>query len=504
MIELDGRTLSLSEVERIARGGEPVRLSDAALIEIRRSRDLLEARAATGEQLYGVNTGFGRMAEVVISEEQTVRLQENLVRSHAAGVGDPLQEEEVRAIMALRANALARGMSGCRAEVVLALVALLNARVHPVVPRVGSVGASGDLAPLAHIALAVIGEGLAHQGGEIRATRDAMRDAGLEPLSLREKEGLALINGTQGTTGLGVLALRDAERALEAAEVAGAMSLEALRGTPVAFEQEVQDARPHDGQARSAERLRSLLADSEIRDSHRHGDPRVQDAYSLRCMPQVHGAARQVLGYVRAILEVEVNSATDNPLVFPDSGRILSGGNFHAQIVAQALDFLCIAAADLASISERRVERLLNPDLSGLPAFLANEPGLESGFMIVQVTAADLIAELRVLAHPASIDNVSTSAAREDHVSMGFAAARKAMRVARCLEAVIAIEMLCAAEGLEHQRPLRPGRGVRRAYASVRQAVAPYREDRSPSPDIARIRELIRSGAFDPEDKEDR
>jgi histidine ammonia-lyase len=343
--------------------------------------------------VYGVTTGFGRLADVAIPPEDRTALQHNLVRSHASGVGAPMDRTAVRALMLLRANALARGHSGCRVVLVERLLALLNAGIHPRVPEFGSVGASGDLAPLAHVALALLGEGPAEQGGVESPVGGLMAAAGIEVLALGSKEGLALINGTQATTGIGVLSLLAAERALEAAEVAGAMSLDALLGTPEPFREEIQNARPHPGQKRSAARLRGLLAGSEIRESHREGDPRMQDAYSLRCMPQVHGAAREALGYVRRILETEANSATDNPLVFPEAGVVVSGGNFHAQIVSQALDLLVIAVADLAAISERRVERLLNPDLSmGLPAFLASRPGLESGFMIAQVTAVDLLA----------------------------------------------------------------------------------------------------------------
>jgi histidine ammonia-lyase len=324
-----------------------------------------------------------------------------------------------------------------------------------------------------------------------------MSVAGIEPLKLDAKEGLALINGTQATTGIGILALLAAERAVEAAEVAAAMSLEALLGTPEAFRAEIQDARPHRGQQESAALLRAILAGSEIRESHRDGDPRVQDAYALRCVPQVHGAARQALGYVRGILEVEGTSATDNPLVFPDAGVVVSGGNFHAQIVSQALDLLTIAVADLAAISERRIERLLNPDLSmGLPAFLAAHPGIESGFMIAQVTAVDMLSELRILAHPASVDSVTTSANQEDHVSMGLAAARKAARAVSCLERVLATELMCAAEGIEYRRPLRAGRGVELAHARVRERVPRLSGDRALGSDLETLTDLVRAGEF--------
>jgi histidine ammonia-lyase len=367
------------------------------------------------------------------------------------------------------------------------------------VPEAGSVGASGDLAPLAHVALALIGEGEVEMEGAVVPAADALRRAGLAPLALEAKEGLALINGTQVTTALGVLALLRAERALEALECAGAMTLEALKGTPEAFRPEVHALRPHPGQVASAARLTALLESSEIRESHRYGDPRIQDAYSLRCMPQIHGAARQALGYVRQVLEVEVNSVTDNPLVLPELGQVISAGHFHAQIVAQALDLTCIALADLASVSERRIERLLNPDLSqGLPAFLARTPGLESGLMIAQVTAADLLAELRVLAHPASVDSVSTSAAQEDHVSMGLAAARKTRRAVACLEGVAAVELMCAAQGIEYRRPLRAGAGVERAHAAVRTRIAPLDGDRSTARELEALRGLVREGAFTP------
>lgn len=496
-VALDGHTLSLGEVEAVASGVDiEVGLADQGRAAVEKARAYLETRAATGEKIYGVNTGFGRLAETRISADQTAQLQTNLIRSHAAGVGEPLPVAEVRAMMLLRANALARGNSGCRLLVVERLLEFLNRGVHPWVPSAGSVGASGDLAPLAHTALALIGEGDVFVDGRRVPTAPVLEALDILPLELREKEGLALINGTQATTGVGTLAFLRAERSLEAVEVAGAMTLDALLGTPEAFREEVQAARPHPGQAASAARLRALLAGSEIRESHRDGDPRVQDAYSLRCMPQVHGAARQALGYVRGILEVEVNSTTDNPLVFPDAGAVVSGGNFHAQIVAQALDLMVIALTDVAAISERRIERLLNPDLSGLPAFLAATPGLESGFMIAQVTAADLIAEMRTLAGPASADTISTSAAREDHVSMGFWAARKARRAVACFESVVAIELLCAAEGLEHRRPLRAGNGVEAAHGRLRQEVARLSGDRPIGVDIESITGLIRTGGF--------
>lgn len=497
MLILDGSSLTLEAAALVAAGhNRDVRLSHEARAEMQRSRSYIETLLKGNERIYGVTTGFGRLSEVFISPERRSELQLNLVRSHSSGIGKPLDTAEVRLIMLLRANALARGNSGCRHEVVERLLDFLRIGIHPVVPEIGSVGASGDLAPLAHIALAVIGEGDVELDGEMQPAGTALARHGLQPLRLVAKEGLALINGTQATTGLGLLSLLAAERALETLEVAGAMSLEGLRGTPDPFRPEVHAARPHPGQAASAQRLWALLQDSEIRESHRYNDPRVHDAYSLRCMPQVHGAAREVLGYVRRIITTEINSSTDNPLIFPEQDMVISAGNFHAQIVAQALDFLAIALADLASISERRVERLLNPDLSGLPAFLARDPGVESGFMIAQVAVADLLSEMRVLAHPASVDSVSTSGNKEDHVSMGLTAARKAKRCVSDLEYVAAVELLCAAQALEFQRPLQPGRGVRLAYEAVRERVPPLDGDRVLTPDIESLRTAICESIF--------
>ena len=495
-LKLDGRSLRLEDIENVSFGADiVVQLDEDAKVRMRESRALIEELVLAGEPVYGVTTGFGRLADVAIAPENREALQHNLVRSHASGMGDPLDSSAVRALMLLRANALSRGHSGCRVEVVELLLGLLNAGIHPRVPEFGSVGASGDLAPLAHVALALLGEGRAEHEGVESDVGPLMADAGLQPMRLGSKEGLALINGTQATTGIGILALLAAERAVECAEVAGAMSMDALLGTPEPFRQEIQDARPHAGQGISAGRLRALVAGSEIRESHREGDPRVQDAYSLRCMPQVHGAAREALRYIRGILETEANSATDNPLVFPEAGVVVSGGNFHAQVVSAALDLLAIALVDLASISERRIERLLNPDLSmGLPAFLSKRPGLESGFMIAQVTAVDLIGEMRVLSHPASVDSITTSANQEDHVSMGLAAARKALRVTRCVERVLATELMCAAEGIEYRRPLKSGAGVEKAHATVRAVVDALDGDRMLGPDLDALTELVRSG----------
>ena len=524
-ITLDGHTLTLAQLEAVARGRVQVRLGAGAVEGIRASRALLEDLIAGDTPVYGVNTGFGRLADVRIPRSEQRALQRNLVRSHAAGAGPPLPAEEVRAIMVLRANTLARGQSGCRLVVVERLLELLNRAVHPVVPETGSVGASGDLVPLAHIALALAGEGRVETAGREADAAAMLAETGIAPLELLEKEALALLNGTQATTAIGALALRRFGRALDTADVAGAMSLEGLRGTPDAFRPEIHDARPHPGQIRSARRLWALLRGSEIRESHRTGDPRVQDAYCLRCMPQVHGAAREAHAYARRILVTEANSTTDNPLVLPagdggspagplagsgtaraESGgrgglpptgaRVLSGGNFHAQVIAQCLDLVAIAAADLASISERRIDRMLNPDLSGLPAFLTPKPGTRSGLMIAQVTAADALSEMRVLASPASIDSVSTSAAQEDHVSMGMATARKARRAVGLLELVLAVELLCAAQAVEFHRPLRSGQVVEEALATVRGRVSRLDGDRVLSGDIASLVALVREGAL--------
>jgi histidine ammonia-lyase len=500
-VEIDGETLSLEDIGQVAAGAEvEVSLHAEALERIRRSRAVVEEAVRSGRVVYGVTTGFGRLSDVVVERGRLEELQENLIRSHACGVGTPLPRTETRAITLLRANVLARGFSGVRPEVVHRLLDLLNHGIHPVIPEQGSVGASGDLAPLSHLALVLLGEGEAEYRGEVMPGGEALRRAGIEPLRLQAKEGLALNNGTQVMTGIGALVLLGAERAAATADAAGAMSLEGLRGTPDAFHPAIQRARPHPGQAASAERLRALLAESEIRESHRHGDPRVQDAYSLRCMPQVHGAARNAFAYARQVLETEANSATDNPLIFPDEGEgglVLSGGNFHGQPVAQVLDLLAIALTDLGSISERRIERLVNPDLSGdLPPFLTRDPGVCSGFMIAQITAASLVSENKVLSHPASVDSIPTGANKEDHVSMGVASAWKARRVLRNTETVLGIELLCAAQALEFRKPLRPGRGVQRAYEALRERVGALEDDRVLGPDIEAIAALVREGIF--------
>src|SRR3989440_10376710 len=500
----------LEQIAAVAIGRESVAISRSTRPRIAASRKLIEQIVGRDEVVYGVNTGFGKLSDVRVAPDDLRQLQLNLVRSHACGIGEPLSEPEVRAMMLLRANVLASGLSGIRGEVIELLCDMLNRGVHPVVPEKGSVGASGDLAPLAHLALGVIGEGEAFFGGERISSAEALTRAQLKPLQLEAKEGLALLNGTQGMHAVGGLALLRAQRLARVADVSGAMSLEALKGTPVAFDLRLQDARPHPGQKAVAEHLLSLMEDSEIRQSHLTDDPREQDAYSLRCMPQVHGAVRGALAHCEDVLLIESASATDNPLVFavagggdPGQGEVISGGNFHGAPLAFAFDYAAIAIADLMSMSERRTDRLVNPDKSeGLPAFLAQRPGVESGFMIAHVAAASLVNEARVLAHPASVDNITTSGGKEDHVSMGMTSALKLRSIVDLAENVLAIELLAAAEGLEHRRPLKAGRGVERAFAAVRKIAPPLTKDRALSSDIARVAEAIRRGDFDREEEQ--
>jgi len=435
------------------------------------------------------------------------QLQANLVRSHSAGVGQPLAEPEVRAMLLLRANVLAKGFSGTRLVVPELLVAMLNAGVHPVIPEKGSVGASGDLAPLAHLALVATGEGEAFYRGERVAGGEALRRAGLTPVVLEAKEGLALLNGTQAMNAVGALAAARALRLAKLADVAGAMSLEALKGTPAAFDERIHRARPHAGQVAAAAHLMRLVAGSEIRESHREHDSRVQDAYCLRCMPQVHGAVRDVLAHVASVLETEAGSATDNPLIFPGEsaggskdarGAVLSGGNFHGAPLAYALDYAAIAVTDLAGITERRIDRLLNPDINeGLPAFLSPDPGLSSGFMIAQIVAAALINECQVLAHPSSTGNIPTDGGKEDHVSMGMTGANKLRQIVENAERIVGIELMCAAQGLEFRRPLRSSEPLEQVHAAVRAVVPKLEQDRELAPDINKLAAAIASRKFD-------
>jgi histidine ammonia-lyase len=467
---------------------------------MRASRAAVDEILGRGQVAYGVNTGFGRLSEHVIPPNQLHTLQRNLVRSHACGLGNALSAEETRALLLLRANSLGLGYSGSRPEVAQLVNHLLVRGVLPIIPEKGSVGASGDLAPLAHLALVLIGEGEAIYDGQRLRGEEALQRARLNPIDLQAKEGLALLNGTQAINAVGALALHRAFRITRAAAIAGAMSLEALLGTPVAFDERIHQARPHPTQLHAAQLLRHLLRNSEIRESHLVGDPRVQDAYSLRCMPQIHGAVEHALEHARSVLEIESGSATDNPLIFCAQGtaETLSGGNFHAAPLGLVLDYAAIALTDLGGVSERRIDRLINPDLNeSLPAFLTPEPGISSGFMIAHVAAVSLLAECKVLSHPASVDNLPTSGGKEDHVSMGLTAALKFRTIVENLERVIAVELLCAAQGIDFRRPLRAGEGVEQAHAIIRQLVPKREADRMLAPDVEAVAGAIRKGFFD-------
>ena len=490
-VVIDGNSLTLEQVAAVARDRVTVAVARSARQRARAAREVVDRLVESRAVAYGVTTGFGKLSEIAIPRDRLAELQVNLVRSHAAGVGDPLPEREVRAMMLLRANVISKGYSGARIELAELLVQMLNAGLYPIVPEQGSVGASGDLAPLAHLALTLIGEGTLRCGSAEGPSREMLHGAGLAPMTLGTKEGLTLINGTQAHTGIGALALMDAHGLWRTAHVAGAMSLEALLGTPVPFDARIQDVRGQLGQAASAALLRDLLAGSEIRESHRHGDPRVQDAYALRCMPQVHGPVLDAIDFAAAVIGRELNAGTDNPLVFED-GDLLSGGNFHGQSVAMALDVLAIALTNLATISERRIDRLVNPDLNqGLPPFLTRDAGVSSGFMMAQVTAASLASECKVLAHPASVDTIPTDGNKEDVVPMAMAAAWKLRRVVRNVRYVLAIELMCAAQGVDYRAPLKPGRGVERAHGAVRAVVSPLEGDRVLSGDIERLAQAI-------------
>ncbi len=491
--------LTLEVLAQVSRGARAVEVGAGARAAMARSRAVVDSVVAGGDAspaVYGVNTGFGALAEVRISAAEVTRLQQNLVRSHSSGVGSSLPREAVRAMMLLRAAVLATGRSGARIVCCERLCELLNAGVHPEIPARGSVGASGDLAPLAHLALGMIGEGHAEYRGEVLPAAEALRRAELSPLVLEAKEGLTLLNGTQHMTAIGGLTVLDAEVTARVADIAGALSLEALKGTVRAFDERVIAARPHPGQIAVAKLLRELLAGSAIADSHKDCG-KVQDPYSLRCMPQVHGATRDMLAYTRNVLEVEAGSSTDNPLVFADTNEMISGGNFHGQPVAIALDAAAIAVAELANISERRIEQLVNPHLSsGLPPFLAPDSGLNSGFMIAQVAAAALVSENKVLAHPASVDSIPSSAGREDHVSMGATAALKLATIHDHVRTVLAIELLCAAQGIDLRRPLTTTKPLEAVHAAIRAKVSPMMTDRPLAPDIQAVRALIDDGSL--------
>jgi histidine ammonia-lyase len=515
---LTGADLTIADVEAVARQGASVSLDDDARGRMQEARDVIEALVDSGAVVYGVTTGFGDLATTFIPPDQAGRLQENLLMSHATGVGSPFPRDVVRAMLLLRANTLALGHSGCRPLLVDRLIDFLARGLHPVVPEQGSLGASGDLAPLAHLALPLIGRGEVEVGGRVVPAAEALAAAGLEPLALKAKEGLALLNGTQMMGALAALLLADADRLVRTASIAAAVSVEALLGTDVAFAAAYQLARPHPGQVAVAAEMRHLLRDSQIQRAHHASTHKVQDPYSLRCVPQVHGAVRDALDQLRRVLDIELNSATDNPLVFPTGGvadveaiatgggRVISGGNFHGEPLALALDYAKLAIAELGSISERRTALLVDPRLNGgLPPFLAAAPGVESGMMIYQYTAAALVSEHKVLAHPASVDSIPTSANQEDHVSMGSIAARHARTVLEGVQHIVAIELVVAAQALDLRlAEMRaddgaspaPGAGVAAAHERIRERVARLDRDREPGPDLAAAYELVRDGAL--------
>jgi len=500
-VALSGNDLTFAQLYGVALGGEEVEVTDAAVERMKASRAVVEHLLASGATAYGINTGFGKLASVRISAEQVRQLQVNLVRSHASGVGEPLSEPETRAMMLLRANALAKGLSGVRPLVVDTLCRMLNAKVHPVIPSQGSVGASGDLAPLAHLAHVIIGEGRAIYRGEIFPGGEALKRAGISPVALEAKEGLSLLNGTQGMLALLSLALHEADILVDTADVAASLSLDALRGSPGAFDARIMHARVYAGAATTARNVAHLNEESQIRESHRSAekDPRVQDAYSVRCTPQVHGAVRDALAQAREMAAVELNSATDNPLVFArggGEGDVISGGNFHGQPLAMAADQVAIALATLGGIVERRIEQMTNPLTSMLPAFLTPDPGINSGFMIAQVTAAALTSENKALAVPHSVDSISTSGNQEDYVSMGMSGARRLERMLKNLKNTIAIELLCACQGIDLLAPLQTGTLARKAYEAVRAKSPKVMQDRPLAPDIEAVASLAASGAF--------
>jgi histidine ammonia-lyase len=492
---LDMEGMTIEALVAVARQGAEARLSAAAETRIAAGRALVDRWVREERRIYGVTTGFGALSDVAISGKDTRRLQENILMSHAAGVGRPLDAETVRAVMTLRVKDFARGHSGIRLETAQQLLELLNRGVVPLIPEKGSVGASGDLAPLAHLALVLLGKGEAFYNGQKMSGAEALKVSGLAPIRLESAEGLALVNGTQVMTGIGALSVHDAGRLSRLTDIAASMTLEVLMGSRTEFNPKIHQVRPHPGQIAAAANMERITRASEIISSHSDCS-RVQDAYTLRCSPQVHGATKDAIAYCRRVIETELNASTGNPLIFAESEEFLLGGNFHGQPVALAMDFLGIAVAELANISERRIERLVNPMLSGLPAFLVSDGGLNSGFMIAQYTAAALVSENKVLAHPASVDSIPTSANKEDHVSMGTIAARKGREIVANTENVIGIELLCAAQALDLFTNLKPGEGTLAAYQAIRRVISHLDTDRFLAPDIDAMRELMRSGAI--------
>ena len=495
MICIDGNSLTLNDVIQVARFGRKVKIADEAKENVRKSRQYIDQLVAEERVVYGITTGFGKFSDVHISREETELLQKNLIMSHSCGTGPLFPEETVRAIMLLRANALAKGFSGIRLETLQSLVDLINHRIHPAIPEKGSLGASGDLAPLAHMTLPLLGLGEAWHEGQLIDGAAALERAGLKPVVLTAKEGLALINGTQVLTAVGALAAYDAQKLMTLCDIAAALTGEALTCITDAFRPELHVLRPHRGQINTADNLRKILAGSQR--TTRQGQVRVQDAYSLRCVPQIHGASKDALNFVLEKIAVEINAVTDNPIILPDLDLAISGGNFHGQPMALPFDFLGIALAELANVAERRIERLVNPSLSGLPAFLTGNGGLNSGFMIAQYAAAALVSENKVLAHPASVDSIPSSANQEDHVSMGTIAARKARDIGDNVSRVIAIELVAAAQGVELESDVREralGAGTRAAYDCVRGVVEHLQKDRVMYKDFDKMLELVKSG----------
>lgn len=492
MLILSGSNLNAHDVAAAVRQGWTIALDTKQLEKVARARELVVQLVEEGRPIYGINTGFGKLAETSISVSDTAELQRNLILSHACGVGEPFSGEVVKAMIILRANALMKGSSGIRPEVIRLLIELVNQNVIPLIPSQGSVGASGDLVPLAHMSAVLMGEGEAFYQDQLLPAAKALERAGLSPIELEAKEGLALINGTQAMTAQGVLALHDSGVLLKTADLAGSLTMEALCGIPAALDGRVHALRPHPGQNTAAANLRRILAGSAL--VHSTDGRRIQDAYSLRCLPQVHGASRDAYSYVEQVLNTEINSVTDNPILFPDEGEVISAGNFHGQPVALALDFLGIALAEMGNISERRIERLVNPQLSGLPPFLTENSGLNSGFMIIQYTAAALVSENKVLAHPASVDSIPTSANQEDHVSMGSIAARKLGAIVANVQNIIAIEILTACQALEFRDRRKLAPATKAVYHLVREHVPPLKEDRFLEPEIKIVRDLVVSG----------
>ncbi len=488
-IIITGNTLTIDEVVSVSRNFCEVELSQAAVDKIKESRKIVDEFVENEDVVYGITTGFGKFSDVSISKEESKLLQKNLIITHAVGAGKPFDTEVVRGIILLRINNLAKGYSGARLETIQTMIDMLNKRVHPIVPQKGSLGASGDLAPLSHMVLPMIGLGMAEYMGEVIPGNEAMERAGIQVVELTSKEGLALINGTQVMTAVGVLTVYDALNLVKASDIAAALSFEAQNGVVDALDHKVHDVRPHKGQMDTARILLQLLDESKM--TTRQGEIRVQDAYSLRCTPQVHGASKDAINYVRERVEIEINSVTDNPIIFPETREGISGGNFHGQPMALSFDFLGIALAELANISERRLERLVNPALSGLPAFLVEQGGLNSGFMIVQYSAAALVSENKILAHPASVDSIPSSANQEDHVSMGTIAARKAKEIMENVRRVIAMEIMCACQGIDLRGNKGLGKGTAPVYEAVRSQVQTLTEDRPLYEDINKCEELI-------------